>query len=141
MLELHAKEQADGLHDLDALHRFAKSVANHRSKLRHMLETLRHDGKKIAGVSAPAKGMTLLNYCNIGRETLEFITEKTQLKIGRYSPGNAIPILPDSALVTENIDYALLLAWNFKDEIIKNQKEFRERGGRFIIPIPVPTII
>ncbi|MBF0357210.1 MAG: class I SAM-dependent methyltransferase [Magnetococcales bacterium] len=141
VLELHAKEQADGLHDLDVLNKFAKGVAEHRSKLRYLLEALRHDGKKIAGVSAPAKGMTLLNYCNIGRETLEFITEKTHLKIGRYSPGSAIPILPDSALVTENIDYALLLAWNFKDEIIKNQKEFRERGGKFIIPIPVPTII
>jgi hypothetical protein len=92
-------------------------------------------------VSAPAKGMTLLNYCNIDKETLDFLTEKSRLKIGKYSPGVHIPVVPDSELLTKMPDYALLLAWNFADEIMKNNSEYRERGGKFIIPIPEPRIV
>ncbi|MBF0133677.1 MAG: methyltransferase domain-containing protein [Magnetococcales bacterium] len=141
VLDMQRQEQEEKLHDLETLNTFAQRVRNHRNQLRHLLESLRHEGKRIAGVSAPAKGMTLLNYCRIGTETLEFITEKTPLKIGRYAPGNSLPILPDSALMTGNIDYALLLAWNFKDEIMNNLSEFRKKGGRFIIPIPNPVIV
>jgi hypothetical protein len=95
----------------------------------------------LAGVSAPAKGMTLLNYCRIGPELLDFVTEKSRLKIGRYTPGMHIPILPDAALVERRPDYALLLAWNFADEIIENLREYRDKGGKFIIPIPEPRIV
>ena len=98
-------------------------------------------GKRIAAVSTPAKGMTLLNYCKIGTELIEFATEKSTLKIGKYTPGTHLPILPDSALEENQIDYALLLAWNFADEIIGNLSSYRKNGGKFIIPIPHPKII
>ena len=106
-----------------------------------MLKSIKREGKSIAGVSAPAKGMTLLNYCRIGTETLDFITEKATLKIGKYTPGSHIPIVGDSELVKRMPDYALLLAWNFADEIMKNLDEYRRKGGKFIIPIPSARIV
>ncbi len=136
-----AMEREKKIYEMDFLNTFAQSVENHRSKLVWMLRSLRRQGKRIAGVSAPAKGMTLLNYCKIGSETLDFLTEKSTLKIGKYTPGTHIPVLPDAELVHRMPDYALLLAWNFADEIMKNLDSYRARGGKFIIPIPVPRIV
>jgi SAM-dependent methyltransferase len=136
-----ACEEAKGIHSLEGLRSFALRVEANRAALMDLLRSLKSRGKRIAAVSAPAKGMTLLNYCRIGDDLLEFVTEKSRLKLGRYTPGSHLPVRPDSALVEEGIDYALLLAWNFKEEIIRNLPEFREAGGRFIIPIPHPEII
>ena len=85
--------------------------------------------------------MTLLNYCRIGPETLDFVTEKSTLKKGRFCPGTHIRVVDDSELINENIDYALLLAWNFSEEIMSNLSEYKSKGGKFIIPIPHPKII
>jgi hypothetical protein len=85
--------------------------------------------------------MTLLNYCGIDKDMLDVITEKSELKIGRFSPGKHIPIVPDSYLLDNQPDYVLLLAWNFAEEIINNLNEYKQRGGKFIIPIPVPRIV
>lgn len=120
---------------------FARKVEQNKRELVWLLQTIKHKGQRIAGVSAPAKGMTLLNYCRIGNEVLDFITEKSVLKIGRYTPGTHIIVQPDSYLLEKKPEYALLLAWNFADEIISNLAEFRKRGGKFIIPIPMPKII
>lgn len=135
------REKSKGIYNIDYLKKFAADVAGHRNKLGWLLQSLKREGKRIAGVSAPAKGMTLLNYCKIGTETLEFLTEKTRLKIGKYAPGTHIHVVPDSELLNRMPDYALLLAWNFADEIMKNLSEYRARGGKFIIPIPVPRIV
>lgn len=134
-------EHRDGVHDISRLRAFAMAVADHRARLTALLHDLRAGGKRIAGVSAPAKGMTLLNYCRIGGETLDFVTEKSRLKIGRYTPGTHIPVLADDALVEARPDYALLLAWNFADEIMHNLSAYRAAGGRFIVPIPGPRIV
>jgi len=134
-------EKSKRIYDLDYLKKFAVNVEEHRKKLVWLMLSLKKEGKRIAGVSAPAKGMTLLNYCKIGTETLDFLTEKSRLKIGRYSPGTHIPVVPDSELLNQMPDYALLLAWNFADEIMKNNSEYMARGGKFIIPIPEPNII
>lgn len=134
-------ENEKKIYEIDTLKNFAKSVERNREDLIWMLKSIKREGKRIVGVSAPAKGMTLLNYCKIGPEILDFITEKSTLKIGRYTPGAHIPILPDSELIKRVPDYALLLAWNFADEIIKNLKDYKEAGGKFIIPIPKPHII
>jgi hypothetical protein len=134
-------ERSRDIHSLDNLRAFASRVAEHRDALLGLLLSLRREGKRIAGISAPAKGMTLLNYCKIGNNIIEFLTEKSQLKIGRHTPGAHLPIKPDSALCTEEIDFALILAWNFKDEIMSNLLNFKNQGGRFIIPIPAPLII
>jgi hypothetical protein len=85
--------------------------------------------------------MTLLNYCGIGTEILDFVTEKSTLKIGRYTPGMHIPVVSDGELVKDPPDYALLLAWNFADEIMNNLRAFSNQGGKFILPIPTPTIV
>lgn len=98
-------------------------------------------GKTIAVVSAPAKGMTLLNYCGITNRHVMFATEKARLKVDRYTPGGHIKIVPDSELLVHQPDYALLLAWNFSKEIMENLKEYKDKGGKFIIPIPEPKIV
>jgi SAM-dependent methyltransferase len=133
-------EAKSGLHSEKVLRKFAADVERNRADLLWLLRDLKHKGKRIVAVSAPAKGMTLLNYCKIGTETLDFITEKSALKIGRFTPGSHIPVLPDSELLKRKPDYALLLAWNFAPEIMANLKEYVKRGGRFIIPIPTPRI-
>jgi len=125
----------------DTLNKFSSKVKKNREELTSILNSLKSSGKKIAAVSAPAKGMTLLNYCRIGPETLDFVTEKSTLKIGRHCPGVHIPVLNDDALISNKVDYALLLAWNFSEEIMNNLKNFKESGGKFIIPIPNPKIL
>lgn len=139
--EMTRAEEEQGVHDLAALRGFAEAVAENRRELTWLLRSLKHEGKRLAAVSAPAKGMTLLNYCRLGPETLDFVTEKSALKIGRYTPGMHIPVTSDDVLLEQMPDYALLLAWNFAAEIMANLKEYRERGGKFIIPIPKPTIV
>jgi hypothetical protein len=134
-------EEKNHIFDFVRLSQFSQDVALHRTKLTTLLRSLKAEGASLVGVSAPAKGMTLLNYCHIGPELLDFMTEKSSLKIGLYTPGTHIPIFPDSSLAENQPDYALLLAWNFADEIIENLKEYREKGGKFIIPIPEPRIV
>jgi SAM-dependent methyltransferase len=134
-------ERRVGLNDPAILQSFATRVEANRSDLIWLLQSLKREGKRIAGVSAPAKGMTLLNYCRIGPELLDFITEKSKLKIGRFTPGTHIPVLSDEELLRQKPDYALLLAWNFAEEIMDNLSSFTKQGGQFIIPIPVPRIV
>jgi hypothetical protein len=119
---------------------FAKKVERNKAELNSLLHKLKSEGKRIVGVSAPAKGMTLLNYCHIDRQILDYVTEKSTLKIGLYTPGSHIPVYPDSKLMEDLPDYALLLAWNFAEEIMRNNQKYRDRGGKFIIPIPSPII-
>ena len=130
-----------GLYEDRLRMQFADRVRANRQDLLWLLRSLKHSGKTIVGVSAPAKGMTLLNYCRIGNETLDFVTEKSTLKIGRHTPGSQIPVVGDGELLVRMPDFALLLAWNFADEIMKNLSEYHSRGGKFIIPIPSPRIV
>ena len=139
--DLLKKEAEMGIYSHKFLDDFSVKVRKNKEAIVWLLQSLKHEGKRIAGVSAPAKGMTLLNYCAIGRDTLDFVTEKSTLKIGRVTPGTHIPVVPDSWLLEKKPDYALLLAWNFADEIIKNLQAFRDNGGKFIIPVPMPKII
>jgi SAM-dependent methyltransferase len=134
-------EESDRIFDFNRLCRLANDVAAHRIKLTTMLRSLKAEGATLVGVSAPAKGMTLLNYCGIGPDLLDFVTEKSTLKVGLFTPGMHIPIFPDAALLEHQPDYALLLAWNFADEIIENLSAYRQNGGKFIIPIAEPRIV
>ncbi len=120
---------------------FAKKVISHRSKLMGLLHDLKKSGKTIVGISAPAKGNTLLNYCRIGPEILDYVTEKNPLKIGKYTPGMHIPVYSDKKLLTHKSDYALVLAWNFAEEIMSNNSSYKKNRGKFIIPLPYPKII
>lgn len=120
---------------------FAKRVETIRLELMKLLSDLRSKGKTIAGYGAPAKGNTLLNYYRIGPDTLLFLVDRNELKQGLFSPGMHIPVVPPSRILEMKPDYLLLLAWNFADEIIQQQEEYRKRGGKFILPIPKPAII
>jgi len=124
--------------NIDYLLDFAEKVKQHKKDLNDLLKRIKQKGKKIFGLSAPAKGNTLLNYCHINGDVLEYITEINPLKVGRYSPGAHVPVIHENA--ASGCDYALLLAWNWKDQIIANMGEFIKGGGRFIIPIPEPRI-
>ncbi|MFH1888557.1 MAG: class I SAM-dependent methyltransferase [Candidatus Omnitrophota bacterium] len=138
--ELLALEEERRIYDIKVLEAFAQDIRDNKTELTRLLQSLKKSGKRIAGVGAPAKGMTLLNYCGIGTGMLDFITEKSKLKIGKYTPGTHIPVLPDSELLKERPDFALLLSWNFADEIMANLKDYAATGGKFIIPIPRPHI-
>lgn len=134
-------EEQEQIYSLERLRKFADDVKNHKLELLKLLHELKFQGKRIVGVSAPAKGNTLLNYCKITNEILDYLTEKLQTKVGRYSPGMHIPIVDDKKLLEDTPDYALILAWNFADEIMNNLKEYKEKGGKFIVPIPKPRIV
>ena len=133
-------EEKQKIYSEKTLHEFARSVKNHRKALLQLLHELKINGKKIVAISAPAKGNTLLNYCKIDSEILDYVTERNPLKVGKFTPGMHIPVYSDEKL-EDQPDYALILAWNFADEIIQNNSKYREKGGKFIIPIPKPVIV
>lgn len=135
------EEEANGLYDRVAMGDFARRVSEHRRELMDLLFQLRSQGKRIVGVSAPAKGSTLLNYCHLHPGIMEYITEKAEIKVGRLTPGSHIPVVSDAKLLEDQPDYALILAWNFSEEIMRNLQAYHDRGGRFIIPIPKPRIV
>jgi SAM-dependent methyltransferase len=116
---------------------WARKCRLHIREMASLIHSLRNEGYRIACVSAPAKGMTLLNTTGIGR-CISFVTEKSKLKIGRYTPGTKIKIVGDEELVNQQPDYALILAWNFADEIIKNNPDYK---GRWIVPLPKIKVI
>lgn len=131
----------EALYAPERLAAFAERVAQHRFDLNWLLRDLVRQGQTIVAVSAPAKGMTLLNYCGIGRELLHCITEKAPLKIGRYTPGTHLHVVSDEQLLKLQPDYALLLAWNFAEEIMRNLSAYAQAGGQFIIPVPHPIVV
>ena len=135
------REQSEGTHDIKRLRKFADAVSANRDALRELIYGLKREGARLALLSAPAKGMTLLNYCRFGPEIFEFATEKSTLKIGRSTPGAQIPVVSDEELMRQRPDYALLLAWNFAAEIMQNLREYALKGGRFILPIPTPRVV
>ncbi|MBI4894361.1 MAG: class I SAM-dependent methyltransferase [Candidatus Aenigmarchaeota archaeon] len=134
-------EKERGLYDLETYKDFSVRVSNLKKNLVAMLRDLKSGGKKIAGDTAPAKGNTLLNYCGIDDNVLDFIAEINPIKQGLYTPGTHIPVVPLEKIYEDKPDYLLILAWNFKDDIMRQQKDFRESGGRFIVPVPEPEIV
>jgi hypothetical protein len=120
---------------------FAQRVNLIRAELPALLRKLKSQGKRIIGYGASAKGNTLLNTCGIGTDELDYIIDNTPFKQNKIAPGSWLPIRPPETLLRDQPDYALLLAWNFASEIIKRESEFQKRGGKFIVPIPLPRII
>jgi hypothetical protein len=135
------KEAASGLTDRRTYDEFADRVEILRENLISLLRGLKSEGRSIAAYGAPAKGNTLLNYCRIDTDLIEFTVDKNALKVGSYTPGAHLPVLPVSELLERQPDFVLILAWNFADEIIAQQQEYRSSGGQFIIPIPEPRIV
>jgi hypothetical protein len=141
VMKLIEAEQAIGLASLERWRTFARDVEAQRAALRSLLERLRAEGKSVAGYGAPAKGNTLLNYCGIGTDLVPYTVDRSALKVGTYTPGTHLPVLPVETLLKRQPDYVLILAWNFADEIMRQQQAYRDRGGRFIVPIPFPVIV
>lgn len=138
--KLLMSEEESGIYKREKLDDFASKVRNHRKELVNLLTDLKNSGKRVVGISAPAKGNTILNYCRIGPELIEYITEKSGIKPEHYTPGMHIPIVSEKKLLEDKPDYGIIFAWNFAEEIMKNNAEFARLGGKFIIPIPKPVI-
>jgi len=134
-------EEADGLWDLAFYERFAGEVEMIGTDLNELLDGLLQSGHRVAGYGAAAKGAILLNYFGIGPKQLEYIVDRNTHKQGLEMPGVAIPIVGVETMLHDPPDYLLVLAWNFKDEILRQQAGFAEHGGRFVIPIPTPTVV
>ena len=139
--QLRAEEQGKGMRSLPYYQGFAQRVLKLKSALLALLQDLRHQGKSIAAYGASAKGSTLLNFFGLGQETLDFVADRSTYKQGRLTPGTHLPIVPPEKLLEKMPDYTLLLTWNFADEILEQQKAYRAKGGKFIIPIPVLKIV
>lgn len=139
--KLIQKERALKLHEEKIYKKFAKQPLIIKKKLTRMLFDIKKQGKKIVGYGAPAKATTLLNFCGITRETIDYITDTTASKQNLYMPGNHIPILPPETIKKNIPDYIIILAWNYADTIMKKERWFTKQGGKFIVPIPYPTII
>ena len=133
-------EEGLKLSSIETYQEFARKIYDNKTKLVSLLSKIKADGHKIVGLSAPARSCTLLNYLEINPELVDYIVEKSTLKIGKFTPGTHIRVLDDKKLVEEQPDYALLLSWHFGESIIN---KFRNDGykGKIIIPLPEPKIL
>ncbi|MDT5271685.1 MAG: hypothetical protein QOH49_3871 [Acidobacteriota bacterium] len=138
---LLAEEREKGIDCLDRYRVFADGVRGLAGKLKGLLHGLRSEGKRIAAYGASAKGATLLNYLNLEPGTIEYVVDRSPLKQGLLTPGTHLEIHQPERLTEDTPDYVLLLTWNFADEILEQQRAYRETGGRFIIPVPEPAIV
>jgi len=139
--ELLADEKDAGLLDIGYYEQFATDVAALGKQLRGLVASLRADGQRVAAYGAAAKGTVLLNTFGIGADVIEFVADRNPLKHGRLMPGVRIPIRPAEAVVEAMPDVVLLLVWNFADEVVAQQVEYVERGGRFLVPLPEPRFV
>jgi len=134
--ELILQEKLKKLNSLDTYDEFARRVRTIKRDLVNYLKRLRGAGKRIVGYGASAKGNVLMNYCRIDNSLLDYVVDSIPFKQGKYTPGTHLSIYPEKKLLKDMPDYALLMSWNFADEILKKNQTYRERGGQFIITIP-----
>ncbi len=134
-------EKSMRLDEFATFEAFARDIQVIKKDLLATIDDLRAQGKRVVGYGAPAKGNTLLSFLEIRSDRVEYIADKSPLKQGLYTPGMHIPVVPPERLLLEQPDYVILFAWNFRDEILQQQQEYRERGGKFIVPIPKVEIV
>jgi 2-polyprenyl-3-methyl-5-hydroxy-6-metoxy-1,4-benzoquinol methylase len=139
--ELRQREQKAGLDRADTYRAFAEKVkATKRAVLRFLIDS-REAGKRVAGYGAPAKGNTLLNYCGIRSDLLEYTVDRSPHKQGRFLPGTHIPVHPPEMIRRTRPDYVLILSWNLKDEVMQQMADVRGWGAKFVVPIPKLTVL
>ena len=135
--ELIESERAEGLTDFAYYRDFSGRVLELRNRLQGLIGQLKDEGASIAGYGAAAKGTILLNHAGLGPEAIDFVVDRNTFKQGKWVPGVRLPILPPSAILERQPNFVLILAWNFKHEIMAQQADYAKRGGRFIVPVPV----
>ena len=139
--QLIAKEKAQGLDRLATFDTFRANVEQSRSKLVALLKDLKAQGKRVAGYAATSKSTTILNYCGIGPDLIEYICDTTPIKQGKFSPGVHIPVVPYESFKSSPPDYAVLLAWNHAEEIMAKEKEYVAAGGKWIVHVPEVKVL
>jgi hypothetical protein len=135
------EEQEIGLDRVENYVTFGARVTRLQDDLRALLGDLKQQGKTIAAYGAAAKGATLLNTTGIDASTIDFVVDRNPHKQGTWLPGARLPILPPEALLERQPDYVLVLAWNYVDEVRRQQEEYERRGGRFILPVPSVRVL
>ncbi|BAZ01553.1 C-methyltransferase [Tolypothrix tenuis PCC 7101] len=136
VVELKAREEAAGFHKLEYYFSFGEQVKETKRKLLDFLIQAKREGKSIAGYGAPGKGNTLLNYCGIRTDFLDYTVDRSPYKQGQFLPGTHIPIFHPDKIQETKPDYVLILPWNLKDEIMSQISYIRDWGGKFVVPIP-----
>lgn len=135
------RERQAGLDTLEAYEAFSLAVQATKRSLLSYLIRLKKMQQTICAYGAPGKGNTLLNYCGIGTDFIDFAVDRNPYKHGRFTPGMHIPILPVDEIRRVRPDYVLILPWNLKNEIVQQMKDITDWGGKFIVPIPEVAII
>lgn len=133
-------EKQMGIHKLDVYRKFSKNVKKSKKELVEIFRKLKKKGEPIIGYGATYKSSTVLNYCNLNHEFIDYFLDTTPTKVGKFTPGTHIPIMKYNG-IPSNVRFAFLGAWNFKEEIFKKEKEFIKRGGKFISHVPYPKIL
>jgi hypothetical protein len=141
MLEMKNREESYGITTLGTYANFAEQVRETKRKLLEFLISAKREGKQIAGYGAPGKGNTLLNYCGVRTDFLDYTVDRNPYKQGKFLPGTHIPIFGPERISETRPDYLFILPWNFKEEIMKQNAFIREWGGKFVIPIPEVRIL
>ena len=141
VVDLLARERHLGFEDVATYAAFADQVRRTKRKLLAFLIAAKNEGKRICGYGAPGKGNTLLNYCGIGTDFLDFTVDRNPYKHGRFTPGMHIPIHPVEAIDAAKPDYILVLPWNLRHEIVNQMQRVGEWGAKFVVPIPEATVI
>lgn len=139
--ECLAREERLGVTTRKFYDGFGQRVQGIRDSLLELLHRLKAEGCSIAAYGASAKGSTLLNYCGIGKDLLDFVVDRSTYKQGLFTPGTHLPILATEELARRKPDYTLLLTWNFADEILVQQQTYRDQGGKFIVPVPQVRVV
>jgi|LWDU01.1.fsa_nt_gi SAM-dependent methyltransferase len=139
--EMLAKEKELGFNTMKPYLEFAERVARFKENLMDIITALKAQGKTIAAYGASARGNVTLSYCGLNNTILDYICDKSDFKQGRHTPGTRLEIFAPSKLAETMPDYTLMVAWNFTDEILKEQEEYRKKGGRFIVPLPELKIV
>lgn len=138
---LRAREKMLGYEDLAVYSGFSEQVKETKRRLLTFLIDAKRAGKQVVGYGAPGKGNTLLNYCGVRTDFLDYTVDRSPHKQGRFLPGTRIPILGPERIAETRPDYVLILPWNLKDEITQQMSHIRSWGGRFVVPIPSVTVL